>query len=306
MNKKILKQVFAFGCLTLALFGVVKQEDESKKPTIMKQMVCAEEIVENEFDENALQGDDAQEHQDIKDAEIEAGEEEYGDDVNTFENLPTVEAEGDVATSAESEIVEYQSDDEMCIWVVGTAKSSIAPDSAIIFARIENRGDDCNSAKNTTLENFNNVISALNEKGIEKAKIQLECFNCTPCYEFSLTKSITGYCSTACISVELDEINSLQEYIDVLTENGACCIDSITYQVADMETEYNNTLAQALQNAKLKAEKISGQEGLKLVKVKEEFMHGPMMLKSTASTVNIADYIGSVEVEARVIAVFEK
>ncbi|MBQ8909297.1 MAG: SIMPL domain-containing protein [Clostridia bacterium] len=300
MKNQILKRAFALGCLTLALFCVVKKEEENKKPIIMQQMAVAEEIYERDAEEEIVL--------DVQDDDGEAEDEaDYDEDAISGAEGDALQTDGEIIENATPEnVVEYEVDDQLSILVVGSASTSVAPDSAVIYARIETLENDCNTSKENTLSIFDNVATALTDKGANKDNIKLECFNCSPCYEFSLTKSITGYCTTACISVELAALDALQEYIDVLTENGVCCIDNIAYKVSDMDSQYNIALSKALENAKIKAEKLSGQQGLTLVKIKEEMVHTPMLLKSSSNEVKLADYIGNVNIDAKVVAIFEK
>ncbi|MBQ8792555.1 MAG: SIMPL domain-containing protein [Clostridia bacterium] len=283
MKGKILKRAFALGCLTLALFCVVKKEEEVKKPIVMKQMSVAEEVVEDFDERTILQSDEAESPED--DTLTTGGEE----------------------LDEESDVVEYDSSEQMSVLVVGSAKTSVTPDSALIFARIESLDGDIDTSKENALATFDSVVSALSEKGIDKDSIKLERFSCSACYEFNMGKSITGYCTSACLSIEIPTIDSLEEYITTLTENGVCCVDNICYKVSDMEGQYNIALAQAVENARAKAEKMTGEAGLSLVKIKEEVVHSPMALaRKCDNDIKLSDYIGKVDIEARVIAIFEK
>ncbi|MBE7074115.1 MAG: DUF541 domain-containing protein [Clostridiales bacterium] len=296
MNKQILKRTVALGCLTLALFCVVKTEEGSKKPIIMKQMAVAEEVVEFNAD-SSLSVEESETVEMGKEFPFKTEENITKDFVDYSTNA--------FDTTSESEVVEYQLDDELSVMVVGCAKVKVAPDSAVIKARIETLEGDIDASKESALEIFDNVTSSLLDKGLTKENVKLDCFNCFPCYEFSLAKSISGYSSSCTMSIEVVQMDSLQEYIDVLTENGITSIENICYKVADMDLQYNTALTSAIENAKNKAQAIAG-EGLSLVNVKEESLHCSNFFARCCSDVKLADYVGEVEIEARVVAVFEK
>ena len=325
MNKKILKRAFALGCLTLALFCVVKKEEENKRPIIMKQMVIAEEIVADEgqdfvFDERQELVDEDEslittetENDDYDEAAEIQGNEIQDNEIDDVESAPeSVATDGQpienevVSIENESDLVEYDAGEELSILVVGSASTQASPDSGVIYARIESRGSDCNEAKEGAMQIFDRVVESVVSKGLAKENLRLEYFNSSSCYEFSLTRSASEYCANIGLSLEVPQLSEIQNYIDVLTENGVCCIDSINYRVADIQNQYNETLAKAIENARTKAEKLSGQQGLRLIKIKEEMSHGPALLRASANEIDFADYIGDIKIDARVVAIFEK
>ena len=56
--------------------------------------------------------------------------------------------------------------DEMCICIIGNAKKSLTPDSAVVTAIIETLDADIKNAKDKNFQQFNNVLAALNDSGI--------------------------------------------------------------------------------------------------------------------------------------------
>lgn len=305
MKKNILKRAMALGCLTLALFCVVKKEEENKRPIIMKQLAVAEEVVEpSEYISDELYSvEEVAQFQEENLTVIEEVAPTGGEALKEENGLAEVEPQ----EKQEQSIIEYEIDENLSIMVVGKAHTSLSPDVAVIYARIETKEGDIDSAKENNLEIFDNVVSVLTEKGLDKNNIKLEHFNCMPCYEFSLSRSISGYSSSTSFSVELPAIENIEEYLSLLTENGVCCIDNICYKVSNMEEEYNNALAQAVENARVKAEKMSGGQELTLVKVKEEGVHSiSTYARTCCEDVKLSDYVGQIEISATVVAVFEK
>lgn len=279
MKKQILKGAFALGCLTLALFSVVKTEAEKKKPIIMKQMVAAEEVVDEKLDEEIFVSAEPE--------EVETQEDQ------TKKDNPVM-------------TVEYSDDEDVSICVFGKAHVSVVPDCAVIFARIETLDNDISLSKENNFNAFERVASAVEEKGLAKENVKLEFFGCQPSYDYSSGKSLNGYYSTTTFSVSLPEIDSLGEYLDILTQNGVTAIDNISYKVSNLDEQYNLTLSAAVENAKAKAEKLAG-EGLNLVRVKEECVYCcNNLMRQYSEGVAPTDYLGKVEIEAQVMAVFEK
>ena len=283
MKNKILKSAFAIGCLSLALFCAVKTEGENKKPIIMRQMSVAEEVLEGDLDEDIFVSVEGQEEENIG-----VGEEE------------------EQAEEKEQTTIEYDGEEDVSICVFGKAHTSAEPDSAVIFARIETLDNDISLSKETNFSIFERVVAAVEEKGLSKENVKLEFFGCQPSYDYSAGKSLNGYYSTTSFSVSLPQIETLGDYLDILTQNGVSAIDNISYKVSNIDEQYNYALTQAIENAKIKAEKMAG-EGLSLVRVKEECVYCcNNVMRQYNDGIAPTDYLGKVEIEAQVMAVFEK
>ena len=289
MNNKILKGCFALGCLTLALFSVVKTEGEKKKPIIMRQMAAAEEAVDDDYQTLAINSEEASE-------KIEAA-----DDKEESER-GAVDEKIDYTQAT----IEYENDEDLSICVFGKAHLSVAPDCAVIYGRIETLENDMALSKENNFASFDKIVASLTEKGFKKDNVKLEFFGCSPSYDYSSGKSLNGYYSTTSFSVCLPEIDKIEQCLTILTENGATSIDNISYKVSDIESQYNQTLAAAIENAKQKAEKLAG-DGLSLVKVREECVYcSNGVSRAFAEGFKPTDFVGNVEIEARVQAIFEK
>ncbi|MBO5394407.1 MAG: SIMPL domain-containing protein [Clostridia bacterium] len=311
MKNQILKGAFAIGCLTLALFSVVKTEEGKKKPIIMKQMTAAEELVDEDLDRDVFVMPKI-EHADTTLSSVEVDDEVELEEPAAEENdLQKIDVnqqtdEQAEATQEDSSVIEYEADEDISICVFGRARTSVSPDSAMIYARIETLDNDISISKENNFQTFEAVVAAITEKGLDKENVKLEFFGCQPSYDYSSGKTLNGYYSTTSFSICCVDVEDVSDYISLLTENGVTAIDNISYKVSDMEGQYNLALSQAIENARVKAEKMAG-EGLNLVRLKEEYVCSTNNLMRTISeTLAPTDYIGKVEIEAQVMAVFEK
>ena len=217
---------------------------------------------------------------------------------------------GETKTVAE-EVIEYegssaQEDCENCTFICVEGKStiSLSPDRAKICAMIETIGGDLASSKNDVMQKIDDVFSALKKGGAGEEDICLDFFRCLPSYDFSNGKNLVGYVTTASFCLSVDDINDVQKFVDIMTENGITSICDICYEVSNMEEQYSTALSQAFENAKQKASALLATDNVRLVKITEEHTFAPYSLCRNVDALS-ADYVGKIDITARVRAVFE-
>lgn len=212
--------------------------------------------------------------------------------------------------AVESEIEIDDEDDDgceecVCICVRGRSVSSVSPDKATIFAVIENLDTDITKSKDLNYQTFDGVVSSLKNAGLSEEQVCLDYFNCSPSYDYTNGRTLQGYMTSTAFTVKVDDLGNLKSYIDVMTENGVTNICNVQYELSSMDEEYSNALADAFENARMKAVKLLGSEDLRLVKIKEEMVFSSNNLcKSYVEGVS-SDVMGKIEIEARVLAEFE-
>ena len=196
--------------------------------------------------------------------------------------------------------------DEMCICIIGNAKKSLTPDSAVVTAVIETLDADIKNAKDKNFQQFNNVLAALNDSGIDSQSIVIESYTSYPSYDYTSGKTLVGYYSITSFTFEVSDLDNLKKYIDVATENGVSSIRSLNYKVSNLEEEYSNVLMSALENAKEKAAKLLGRDDLKVCNIKEESVYySNSLYRSFAEELSSSALVGKLEVQAKVLVEFQ-
>ena len=196
--------------------------------------------------------------------------------------------------------------DEMCICIIGNAKKSLTPDSAVVTAVIETLDADIKNAKDKNFQQFNKVITALNDSGIDSQSIVIESYTSYPSYDYTSGKTLVGYYSITSFTFEVSDLDNLKKYIDVATENGVSSIRSLNYKVSNLEEEYSNVLMSALENAKEKAAKLLGRDDLKVCNIKEESVYySNSLYRSFAEELSSSALVGKIEIQARVMVEFQ-
>ena len=208
------------------------------------------------------------------------------------------------AKTVDAEDLSYTFDENFTISVSGEASQMVAPDTAKIMIAIENTDLDIENSKNINFENYQQVVTALKNMGIAQESIVLESFSSYPNYDYNNGKTLTGYFTSTLLSVQTDVAN-IKQIVDTAIENGATSICSINYQVSNMTEIYNQVLTQALNNAKSKAQMLTGKQDVKVLNIKEEIVYSSTSLYKTYSE-NLQDnaYIGQLCVKAKVCAEF--
>ena len=212
------------------------------------------------------------------------------------------------------EFIEYSTDEEQaneddcetCIFIVGKSKLTLTPDQATITACIEKFNQELTESKNECLSILDTITVALEEQGIEKEKISLNYFTAHPSYDYSTSLQPLGYYSKASFSFEVEKIDSIPTYIDVLTENGVTSIYDICYSLSNIEEQYNTALSQAVEHAKTKASKLFDSQDIQICGIREESVYSASTLCREYNEVLSNSLIGKIEVEARVNVMFKK
>ena len=215
--------------------------------------------------------------------------------------VETQPADDNASTKAEKDFC-----DEMCICIIGNAKKSLTPDSAVVTAVIETLDADIKNAKDKNFQQFKNVLAALNDSGIDSQSIVIESYTSYPSYDYTSGKTLVGYYSITSFTFEVSDLDNLKKYIDVATENGVSSIRSLNYKVSNLEEEYSNVLMSALENAKEKAAKLLGRDDLKVCNIKEESVYySNSLYRSFAEELSSSALVGKLEVQAKVLVEFQ-
>lgn len=226
----------------------------------------------------------------------------FGTSISTFEKLSCQNY-----TKAE-EIVEYTIEEKSeidSICVIGNASLSVKPDKACVWCEIETLNKDIKKSKDENFSAFENAMSALVELKIDEENITFESFSSYPSYDYSQGKSLIGYYSITTFSFNVDDLGNLQNIISKLTESGITGIRNIQYKVSEEKEYYNQVLIKALEDAKIKAQKITERDDLVIKNIKEESVYSNSCLYKSYYEGMDTTFVGNVDLQARVIVVFE-
>ena len=198
---------------------------------------------------------------------------------------------------ADSQDVEYEISDELIthwlekydpseqtISVTGSATTLSNPDTLIVVLGVESEAKTANESLNKNSSSLNFVISSLTGSGISKDDIQTSNFTIYPLYDSrkdsngNYQQILIGYRVSNILSIQTDKIDSAGDIIDSAVSSGANRVDNVSFQLSDdkLQKISDNLIADAINDAKQKAEKALVPLKQKIVGVKSVVIHDNM------------------------------
>ncbi len=154
--------------------------------------------------------------------------------------------------------------------VSGEGIVETTPDIAIINFGIIFQKKTATDAMNELTDIANKTITALKKAGVEDKNIKTTNINLKPVYQWSKEKNtsvLIGYSASEMFELKT-KIKDAGTMIGLLNENGVNNISSIRFDVSDKGTLEQDAIAQAMKNAKTKAEASLKDSNYKIVGIK--------------------------------------
>lgn len=209
-------------------------------------------------------------------------------------------------SSSSTSTVADESQQDYCVTVIGNATSSMKPDKAYVTVQIETLDSDMKKSKDDNFALFDKITGALKDNGLNDSDIVFDSFYSYPNYDYSGIRTLNGYYCQTTMTFAVSNLENLQNLISVVSENGITKVSNIRYEVSTKDQVYSDVMLKALENAKEKARSLIGKEDLSIKSIKEESVYSSSCLyKNYYEGANIADFLGDIEVEARVVVEFE-
>jgi len=154
--------------------------------------------------------------------------------------------------------------------VTGESKITTVPDKAVVSLGISVNESTVKAAQDKANTIINNINAELGKLSIDKKDIKTDNYSLYPNYDYSNgAQRITGYNVNANLSVSITDFAKLNQAVDAATNVGANQVGGITFTLSDdkrKEVE-NEARKEAIENAKAKAQELSGLAGMKLGKI---------------------------------------
>jgi hypothetical protein len=143
------------------------------------------------------------------------------------------------------------------VTVNGTATIKAKPDEAVISLGVQTQANTAQSALADNATKMTALIAALTDKGIAKDDIATSYVSIYPTYGNN-GMDITGYQAVNQVDVTVRDISKVGEVIDDSVKAGANLSNGITFQLSDQNQGVDQALADAVANARSKAETLAG------------------------------------------------
>lgn len=211
-----------------------------------------------------------------------------------------------------------QAQDLRTISVDGTSTLKVAPNKAVVNISIENTAKDAKEASEQNAIVMNKIQSAILGLSITKDKLQTINYDLSPVYDLNnSSRKITGYRVTNEITVNIEDINLVGTVIDTAINAGASRVNSVEFGLQDSDIYKDKVLAQAILDAKRKAQVIAQTLGKNIVNVvsvntgntyiEARSLNNAMYMKADSALMDTSAPIqsGDINVKANVSVVFE-
>jgi uncharacterized protein len=203
-------------------------------------------------------------------------------------------------------------DREKIIYVSGEGTVSSNPDFATINFSVIGEASSANGATNQVSEKMNKVISFLKEQNIEDADLKTMNVSVYPRYEYQTREMIdypyppedkervlAAYEASQSLEVKIRDLDKSGIIIEGAVKAGANQIGGLSFDIEDQQTFKNDARNKAIQDAKIKAEELAIQLGVKLKRVVSynENDQMPYLLKESRTMDSAPLGMGEVDME---------
>jgi len=155
------------------------------------------------------------------------------------------------------------------VTVGGEATLAVAPDTAIIRIGVTSQGKNAREASEANARQITAVLAAIKASGIDDRDIQTSRLSLQPQYDpnKSGTARLTGFQVTNQLTVRIHDIGKLPDILDRAIAAGANEMSGIEFAVSQQSRLLDQARAEAVADARRKAELYAQAAGAKLGRV---------------------------------------
>jgi uncharacterized protein YggE len=199
------------------------------------------------------------------------------------------------------------------ITVSGRGSVTVKPDMASLQLGVQTMDADAGKARKANDDAMSRVMAALKGQGVAENDITTTNYSIYPQYDSDYVK-ITSYVVTNTVNVKVRDLKKLGGVISTAVSAGANSSYGISFDVQDRTAAYNQALAQAMDKAKVRAELMAKECGVKLGRVmtvsESSYSPGPtVMMDESWGAVKAAGETpvsaGQMDITASVNVVYE-
>jgi hypothetical protein len=147
--------------------------------------------------------------------------------------------------------------DRRTVTVSGTATIRSAPDEALVSLGVQTQANTAQGALQQNAERMTKVLAALAGIGITKDDLATSNVSLWPMYGNSGT-DITGYQASNQVDVTVHDVSKAGEVIDAGVDAGANLTNGISFRLSEDNPAMDRALADAVRDARGKAEIMAG------------------------------------------------
>ena len=153
--------------------------------------------------------------------------------------------------------------------VSGEGKVYAKPDVATVSLGVKIDGQDIKTITESNVTKVNNIVADMKALGIEEKDIQTTNYSVYPQYNWTQESGSVpnGYTIEQSISVKIRDFSKIGDVLSKASASGANTIGSLQFTVDDIDKYRQEARAIAIAKAKVSAENLARQSGIKLGKI---------------------------------------
>lgn len=161
------------------------------------------------------------------------------------------------------------------ISVTGRATVKAPPDTVSLTLGVEAQASEAGEASGRCASVMDRVVAALITAGVPRDNIQTAHLHLWPQYDHSEGGKgrIVGYRASNQVRLSWTELDKVGDLIDRAVEAGANTISGLSFSLADPEALYLEAVAEAVRDARAKAEALAAAAGVRVGAVKDMDLH---------------------------------
>lgn len=158
-------------------------------------------------------------------------------------------------------------DNRRSITVVGTSEISIPSDVAVMRINVTTKSKLAEKAVKENAERMNAIKKALQEEGYAKDTLKTDNYRLYKANRYEEKNEEEMYEVTHTIKISVEDLEKTGQIIDKVTKAGATDINSLAFTLKDTKKYRSKVLANAIIDAKNKAEVIAKTLNKKIVNI---------------------------------------
>lgn len=180
-----------------------------------------------------------------------------------------------------------QSTNSTSLDVTGSAEVQAVPDRFVVHAAAVQEGQDVRALSQTVNAQVTQVLALADKLGIDKQQLQALSLQISPQWQYQPKRELTGYQARRDVTITLKSLTHYAELLQGLVAIGINDIGQTQATVSNSHALMLDALADAMHDARAKADKIAAAAGLTVdkalsIQVKNNSYPGPVPMRSMA------------------------
>lgn len=154
------------------------------------------------------------------------------------------------------------------ITVNGTGETLLPADTAVVTLGVNVRNADVVKAQSEVNDKIEAIRSNLVKEGFSEENINTDRLRIYAVYDYSSeVEKIVAYNASSYLAIRTKDMENVGKIIDIAFEAGANMLDGISFSAEDVDEACQNSLTEAIKEARAKAQVIAAAAGLEITDI---------------------------------------